>query len=162
MKMKGKVTEKFIHSQMYLGKGVKMTIEKRFQLYCLIIIVLIIVWYFAVNYGCLSDINRILLVLLFGAVFPLGIFFLITQLFIMNKKRIMACIKRKPGSKPFEYMFFIFLFLANYYIAWLILSVQDFEKLSLSNVLYTSFLLMLFFSAALSSGWLHYMESMHN
>ena len=62
-----------------------------------------------------------------------------------------------PKSRPFEYLFFIFLFISMGCLTLLVTFIDDIAQLLLDNVLYT-FTLVFFYAGAVILGWFHYMK----
>lgn len=134
--------------------------EKRFWLYLFLLLCFSIIWFVIENYANLTLADRITLVFIFGLSFPVGCAILTIELSVINKKKILVRVKKKAGSKPFEYLFFIFLFIASYYTTWLVQNLGNIDMLV--NNFFAALLLGVSFSAALVCGWLHYVEAIHS
>jgi len=121
----------------------------------LFLIIFIMCWFLLTNY-VLSGELKFLFALGYAIVFPCLIWMVITTILISNKTLLIARFhRRKPGSKPFEYLFFTFLFIASYYVTYI------FSKDILSDVqhfLWIMLILWFVVFGAFSFGWLHYME----
>jgi hypothetical protein len=74
----------------------------------------------------------------------------------VNEKKIIARIKKKNGGRPFEYLFFLFLFVATIYSSVFTRSIEDVSELirAFYHLLAVSF----FYIGAIIFGYFHYIK----
>ncbi|GAG04582.1 unnamed protein product, partial [marine sediment metagenome] len=82
---------------------------------------------------------------------------MVGKIIVENKQKIIEKLnEKKPGSKPFEYLFFIFLFIATYYVT--IISSYINDDFDLINFLIHFSMISIFYTGSIICGWLHYIE----
>jgi hypothetical protein len=87
----------------------------------------------------------------------LAIWLIIGKALADHAQQLKAFLKTNyPQSRPFEYLFFIFLFISTGCLA-LLATTDNITRLLLENVLYT-FALVFFYAGAIMLGWFHYMK----
>jgi len=88
----------------------------------------------------------------------LAIWAIIARKISKNEDKLKSYLKSKyPQSRPFEYLFFIFLFISTGCLTLLVTFIRDISHLLASNALYT-FTLVFFYSGAIVFGWFHYIK----
>lgn len=91
------------------------------------------------------------------------VWLILGKIVVDKKEKLIAFFKqKKPGCKPFEYLFFVFLFGATYYLTFLAAFLVKPEQI-ISNFLRTFLLsfFFVFFVTALAFGWFHYIKEIH-
>lgn len=122
----------------------------------LLLILFIIIWSLVTNFW-LSTIEKMISLSVYAVIFPTLIWMITTSIIVRYKQQIIASFRRKPGSRLFEYLFFMFLFIASYYVAYLFF----FMSKGMPDILeFFTIIFMFFFITfgAFAFGWLHYIE----
>ncbi len=137
-----------------------MKIIKTIEAWSLTISVLfiIVVWYFLMQYVFLTGETRNISLFWYSYFFALAVWAILGKKIIEHEEKIKLFLMMKyPGSRPFEYLFFIFLFTSTGCLTLLVAFIDDITRLLLNNLLYT-FTLVFCYAGAVVFGWLHYMR----
>ena len=124
----------------------------------LLIIVIVIIWYFLMQFVFRSVDARTVSIFWYSYFIAIAIWMLIGKVLSDHQKQITMFLQTKyPNSRPFEYLFFIFLFISTGCLSLLVTFIEDISTLLIDNVLYT-FTLVFFYGGAIFLGWFHYMK----
>lgn len=122
------------------------------------VIFVVIIWYLLMQFVISSVEARMVSIFWYSYFFALAIWAIIARVISKNSEKIKTYLKIKyPQSKPFEYLFFVFLFISTGCLTFLVTFLRDITSLLLNNVLYT-FALVFFYSGSIIFGWFHYMK----
>ncbi len=124
------------------------------------IILIVFIWYILMQFVFLSVEIRMVSIFWYSYFIALGIWAIIVRMLFKNEEKIKIYLKRNyPGGKPFEYLFFTFLFISTGCLTFLVTFIHDLTHLLLGNVLYI-FTLVFFYAGSIVFGWFHYMRRM--
>jgi len=122
------------------------------------VILVVVAWYLLMQFVVQSIEARMVSIFWYSYFIALGIWAIIARKISKNEEKIKSYLKiRYPQSKPFEYLFFTFLFISTGCLTFLVTFIRDITNLLLNNTLYT-FTLVFFYSGAIVFGWFHYMK----
>lgn len=122
------------------------------------IIFVVTVWYLLMQFVFLNVEIRMVSIFWYSYFFALAIWAIIARVISKNVEKIKTYLKMKyPRSKPFEYLFFTFLFISTGCLTFLVTFIHDVTHLLMNNALYI-FTLVFFYSGAVVFGWFHYIK----
>ena len=122
------------------------------------IILVIIVWYLLMRFVFLDIASRMVSVFWYSYFIAMAIWAIFAKVVSKNEERIKNYLKKKyPKSKPFEYLFFVFLFISTACLSFLVMFIDDTTSLLINNTLYI-FTLVFFYTGAIVFGWFHYLK----
>ena len=122
------------------------------------IILIVIVWYLLMQFIVTSIEARMVSIFWYSYFIALAIWAIIARIISKNERQIKAyLIMNYSGGKPFEYLFFTFLFISTGCLTFLVTFLHDITDVLLNNTLYV-FTLVFFYSGAIVFGWFHYMS----
>ncbi len=125
----------------------------------IVIIIFILSWYLLTNYGPFKADDKLLSVFIYAILFAGFIWLILARIIRQNETQIRTRLQvRMPGSRPFEYLFFIFLFLASFFVTVLSI-IQDYSDIK-QYIIYV-FLISFFYVGALVIGWFNYIRLLH-
>ena len=122
------------------------------------VIFVIIVWLLLMQFVFISIEVRMVSTFWYSHFIALAIWAITVRQISRNSGKIKTYLKMKyPRSKPFEFLFFTFLFISTGCLTFLVAFIDDITPLLLNNALYI-FTLVFFYSGSITFGWLHYMK----
>jgi len=122
------------------------------------ILLIILIWYFLMQFVFLRVEARNVSLFWYSYFFALAIWAIVGKKTMEHEVDLKNFFKEKyPNSRPFEYLFFIFLFTSTGCLTLLVTFIDDITSLLLNNLLYT-FFLTFFYAGSVVLGWLHYMR----
>ena len=122
------------------------------------IILVVIAWYLLMQFIVTSIEARMVSIFWYSYFIALGIWAIIARTISKNEKQIKAyLIMNYPRGKPFEYLFFTFLFISTGCLTFLVTFLRDITDILLNTALYV-FTLVFFYSGSIVFGWFHYMK----
>lgn len=123
----------------------------------LIFFIFVFIWFLLAYFVFTDPVDQWFLLLLYIIFLPSFIWLIVGKIIVENKQKIIKKLnEKKPGSKPFEYLFFIFLFIATYYVT--IISSYINDDFDLINFLIHFSMISIFYTGSIICGWLHYIE----
>ncbi|MCK4995326.1 MAG: hypothetical protein KAH91_01815 [Thermoplasmatales archaeon] len=122
------------------------------------IILVVIAWYLLMQFIVTSIEARMVSIFWYSYFIALGIWAIIARIISKNERQIKAyLIMNYAGGRPFEYLFFTFLFISTGCLTFLVTFLRDITDILLNNALYV-FTLVFFYSGAIVFGWFQYMK----
>lgn len=122
------------------------------------VILIILVWYLLMQFVFVSVDVRNVSLFWYSYFFAIALWAIIARKLSRHEKELIAFLKeRYPKSRPFEYLFFIFLFISTGCLTLLVTFINDIAELLLNNLLYT-FSIVFFYAGSIVLGWFHYMR----
>ena len=122
------------------------------------VIFVILAWYLLMQFVFISVEVRNVSLFWYSYFFAIAIWAIIAKKLSDHEKDLIAFLKEKyPKSRPFEYLFFTFLFISTGCLTLLVTFINDVAQLLLNNLFYT-FSLVFFYAGSIVLGWFHYMK----
>ena len=122
------------------------------------ILLIILIWYFLMQFVFLRVEQRNVSLFWYSYFFALAIWAILAKKILEHELDLRKFLEKKyPNSRPFEYLFFIFLFTSTGCLTLLVTFIDDITSLLLNNLLYTFFLTFCY-AGSVVLGWLHYMR----
>ncbi len=122
------------------------------------VLLIIIVWYLLMRFVFLSVEARIVSVFWYSYFIAIAIWAIFARAITKNKEKVKNYFKKNyPQSKPFEFLFFVFLFISTGCLSFLVIFIEDNVTLIINNSLYI-FMLVFFYTGAIVFGWFHYLK----
>jgi len=122
------------------------------------VIFIILAWYLLMQFVFISIEVRNVSLFWYSYFLAIAIWAIIAKKLSDHEKELVAFLKEKyPKSRPFEYLFFTFLFISTGCLTLLVTFINDVAQLLLNNLLYT-FSLVFFYAGSIVLGWFHYMK----
>lgn len=124
----------------------------------IIFFIFVFIWSLLAYFVFTDPTDQWFLLLLYIIFLPSFIWLIVGKIIVENKQKIIKKLnEKKPGSKPFEYLFFIFLFIATYYVTIIASYIND--DFDLINFLIHFSMISIFYTGSIICGWLHYVET---
>ncbi len=122
------------------------------------VIFVTLAWYLLMQFVFISVEVRNVSLFWYSYFFAIAIWAIIAKKLSDHEKDLIAFLKeRYPKSRPFEYLFFTFLFISTGCLTLLVTFINDVAQLLLNNLFYT-FSLVFFYAGSIVLGWFHYMK----
>ena len=122
------------------------------------VILITLAWYLLMQFVFISVDARNVSLFWYSYFFAIAIWAIIAKKLSDHEKDLTSFLKKRyPQSRPFEYLFFTFLFISTGCLTLLVTFIDDVAQLLLNNLFYT-FSLVFFYAGSIVLGWFHYMR----
>jgi len=122
------------------------------------VICVVLIWLILMQFVILSIEARLVSFFSYSYFIALSLWAIVWNQINNHEKQITTFLMYKyPGSRPFEYLFFIFLFTSTGVLTMLVTFIYDITQILLENFMFT-FTLVFFYAGSITLGWFHYIK----